>query len=442
MKRNRARFFIALICMLAAGLVPAGRAEEAENVEVGKEARWYANVSLGQMDFEGDQDYKDAFVTLLRLGYDYSEPWSFEGVMTIAPGVDANTEIEPEPDWDSTTILGLAVDGLFHFTRWDRVDPYVAAGLGVMNYGEEPEEGDATDLQFRIGGGVLYHFNDEWAVRGDYRGMLSGFGESPNANSVLDAGVVWTWGARYPQEIVAVGASADTDADGLSDEREREIETDPFDPDTDNDELSDGEEVLTYETDPLNPDSDWDMLEDGAEVLKHETDPLKQDTDDGGVSDGHEVLEDDTDPLDGTDDLVLYTLHIEFDTDSANIKPRYFDDINIIGKVLTRNEDSTAVIEGHADKRKTSSAAYNKRLSLRRARAVKDYLVEKWEIAEGRLKAKGFGFERPMAPNDPETGNPKNRRVEVYIRGVDEEHEEVEKRSSAGAPAAELELVK
>ncbi len=392
-------------------------------VEVGNEARWYGNLSLGMMDFEGDQDFEDAFVTTLRLGYDYSDPWSFEGVLTLAPGIDANDEVLPAPDWDSANAIGLAVDGLFHFTRWDRLDPYIAAGIGIMNFDEEPREGDATDFQFRIGGGVLYHFNDEWAVRADYRGMLAGFGGSPNANSVIDAGLVWTWGARYPHQIIAVGADADTDADGLTDKREQEIGTDPYDPDTDDDGLSDGEEVLEYKTDPLNPDSDWDLLKDGEEVHKYKTDPLKADTDDGGVTDGHEVLEDATDPLDGADDLVLYTLNINFDTDSAVIKPKYFEDINIIGKVLKRNEGSTAVIEGHADKRKTSSASYNKKLSLKRARSIKKYLVKKWGVAENRLTARGYGFERPIAPNDPKTGNEKNRRVEVYIRGVDKQKE-------------------
>jgi len=37
------------------------------------------------------------------------------------------------------------------------------------------------------------------------------------------------------------------------------------------------------------------------------------------------------------------------------------------------------------------------------------------------MEAHGYGFSRPKAPNDPETGNPENRRVEVYIRGYTEE---------------------
>jgi hypothetical protein len=74
----------------------------------------------------------------------------------------------------------------------------------------------------------------------------------------------------------------DTDGDGLTDDEERILGTDPLLADTDSDGLSDGEEVNTYLTDPLNSD-----------------------TDNGGVSDGQEVNVDGTDPLVGSDDMVI-----------------------------------------------------------------------------------------------------------------------------------------
>jgi outer membrane protein OmpA-like peptidoglycan-associated protein len=212
----------------------------------------------------------------------------------------------------------------------------------------------------------------------------------------------------------------DSDGDGLLDTEELSIGTDPYDPDTDKDGLTDGQEVRIYHTDPLNPDTDYDFLKDGEEVFTYKTDPLKQDTDNGGVIDGHEVLEDNTNPLNPKDDLVMYTLHIEFDTDKADIKPEYFSQINIIGKVLKRNPNATAVIEGHADKRKNSKYQYNMSLSQARAKAVLEYLV-KYGIDKKRLKAVGYGFTRQIAPNDPINGNPKNRRVEVYIKGITKE---------------------
>ena len=116
---------------------------------------------------------------------------------------------------------------------------------------------------------------------------------------------------------------SDTDDDGLSDGDEVNTHgTDPNDSDTDDDGLSDGDEVNTYSTDPRWEDSDYDGLSDGDEVNIHGTDPNDSDTDGGGRSDGFEVLLDGTDPLDPNDDGLPYqggdlaAGHMDADTSS------------------------------------------------------------------------------------------------------------------------------
>jgi len=86
-------------------------------------------------------------------------------------------------------------------------------------------------------------------------------------------------------------------------------------------------------------------------------------------------------------------------------------------RVLQRNPQATAVIEGHADRRTRSSEKYNQDLSERRAQAVKSFMVGQG-VAEGRLTARGYGFSRPKVQPDLVNGNPENRRVEIYIRGA------------------------
>ena len=81
----------------------------------------------------------------------------------------------------------------------------------------------------------------------------------------------------------------DTDRDGLTDDFEEKIGTDPNNPDTDGDGLKDGEEVNAYKTDPKNPDTDGDGLQDGAEVKTYSTNPLNPDTDGDQLNDGEEV---------------------------------------------------------------------------------------------------------------------------------------------------------
>lgn len=68
----------------------------------------------------------------------------------------------------------------------------------------------------------------------------------------------------------------DKDFDGLTDEEEKKLGTDPLNPDTDGDGLLDGSEVKKFKTNPLNPDTDGDGMKDGEEVLRGR-DPLKKD---------------------------------------------------------------------------------------------------------------------------------------------------------------------
>ncbi|EKD28696.1 MAG: hypothetical protein ACD_79C00243G0002, partial [uncultured bacterium] len=95
---------------------------------------------------------------------------------------------------------------------------------------------------------------------------------------------------------------ADDDHDGLSNDNETQIGTDPNNPDTDGDALSDGDEVLKHGTDPLNSDTDGDTISDGQELNTYNTNPLKPDTDDDGLTDSYEIVTSLTDPLDDDSD--------------------------------------------------------------------------------------------------------------------------------------------
>ncbi len=92
-----------------------------------------------------------------------------------------------------------------------------------------------------------------------------------------------------PEPTSTPAPTVDSDGDGLSNTFEITAGLDPFDLDTDDDGLNDGEEVNTHKTDPLKKDTDDDGLNDGEEINTHKTDPLKKDTDDDGVDDKEEI---------------------------------------------------------------------------------------------------------------------------------------------------------
>ena len=384
--------------------------------DIFKEAPWTFSFGVGWLNLEGDEPVKDGPCLSLKSGYDFSPHWAFEADFALFPNLEHNTfEDDRFHIDDDIWAVHLGLDMLFHFrsTKDLHFDPYLAGGAGFNYYEEDLGDGN-FEPAIIAGGGMFYHFDDEWAIRGDYRQTVAG--SETEFNGLFTVGAVYRIGARVPVEYGVTGGEIDSDGDGLIDSLEVQIGTDPYDPDTDKDGLSDGEEVNTQKTDPLNPDTDWDGLKDGAEVLTYKTSPLDRDTDKGGVADGHEVIEDNTDPLNPKDDLQLFTLNIEFDYDKANLRSQYYDELDVIVKVLHRDPGATARVEGHADKRKTSKADYNQKLSERRAKAVVDYLVDVGGIARTRLTYKGYGFDRPVAPNDTEENMQKNRRTEIYIR--------------------------
>jgi outer membrane protein OmpA-like peptidoglycan-associated protein len=210
---------------------------------------------------------------------------------------------------------------------------------------------------------------------------------------------------------------ADTDGDGLNDGEEvSKYKTDPLKADTDGDGLRDGDEVTKYKTDPLKIDTDGDGLSDNDEVVKYKTDPLKADTDGGTVKDGVEVQRG-TDPLDPEDDVMkvgkaIVLEGITFKTGSADITPESEQTLLKALQTLNNNPEVVVEISGHTDDVGSNTA--NQRLSQRRADSVKKWFIDKG-IADTRLEAKGYGEERPIAPNDTPENRQKNRRIE-FVR--------------------------
>jgi OOP family OmpA-OmpF porin len=117
---------------------------------------------------------------------------------------------------------------------------------------------------------------------------------------------------------------------------------------------------------------------------------------------------------------------ILFEFGSDKIDPRSFKLLDEVAAVLEKNKDvGPVIIEGHTDN--VGSRAYNIDLSKRRAKAVENYLVTKG-IAQKRLRSDGFGFDKPVAPNDTPLNRAKNRRTEFKV--VDEKAE-AEKKDAA-----------
>jgi outer membrane protein OmpA-like peptidoglycan-associated protein len=109
-----------------------------------------------------------------------------------------------------------------------------------------------------------------------------------------------------------------------------------------------------------------------------------------------------------------------FDFDKWDIRPDAEGTLKKVGEVIKAYRSSNVLISGHSDSK--GQEDYNQKLSLKRAEAVKDWLVKNAGVDAGILRTEGLGETKPVAPNtnpdgsDNPDGRQKNRRVEILIK--------------------------
>jgi len=103
---------------------------------------------------------------------------------------------------------------------------------------------------------------------------------------------------------------------------------------------------------------------------------------------------------------------VNFDFDKSNIRADAAPVLDEAASILKENSSVRVSVEGHTDS--VGTDAYNQALSLRRANAVKAYLV-KQGVSADRLQVRGLGESTPVASNDTNDGRAQNRRVELKV---------------------------
>tara|TARA_R100000306_G_scaffold62590_2_gene74952 strand:- start:38719 stop:39756 length:1038 start_codon:yes stop_codon:yes gene_type:complete len=149
--------------------------------------------------------------------------------------------------------------------------------------------------------------------------------------------------------------------------------------------------------------------------------PVERDSDGDGVPDSRDdcpntprnyAVDDRGCPI-MLEEVARITLDVQFDFDMAVVKPEYFDDIRQVADFLSEHDDVMAELGGHTDSVGTDE--YNQGLSERRANAVREVLIERFNVNPARISARGYGESQPVATNDTSAGRAENRRVESVM---------------------------
>ncbi len=109
-----------------------------------------------------------------------------------------------------------------------------------------------------------------------------------------------------------------------------------------------------------------------------------------------------------------------FDFDKATLKPGALVALDeLVNKLKSATVLNSVTVTGYTDG--LGGVMYNEKLSVRRAEAVRDYLVAHG-VAADKIKTIGKGKADPVADNKTEAGRAKNRRVDVEVDGYKEVH--------------------
>lgn len=114
---------------------------------------------------------------------------------------------------------------------------------------------------------------------------------------------------------------------------------------------------------------------------------------------------------------MVFDANVLFDFDKSSLKPGGKDALKRYLKEARTHlsQARKVIITGHTDN--VGTPKYNQKLSLRRAEAVRNYLVS-LGVNSKKMKVSGKGETKPIASNSTKEGRAKNRRVEIEVIGL------------------------
>jgi OOP family OmpA-OmpF porin len=312
-----------------------------------------AFLGLNSTDWDNDRALDGDFGIDLGLGYNLSENWAIEGWF-------GRHDTETEFNSMDVSVDTASINALRYLSDDTKTRPFVSFGASHSDF--DPDTGNSlSDNSIDLGIGVKHYFDNNVVLRGD---LIA------RGHEDLDDDIVFDRVARLSLGYAFGASSSPKPAAPVQAAPEPKPEV----------------------------DSDQDGVFDSADKCPNTPISLKVD------SMGCKLVLTETISID---------LNVQFPNNSDEISDEYLSEIGRVADFMQSYSDTAVEIRGYTDDR--GSAVYNQQLSEKRAKAVASKLVENFDIDSGRVSAKGFGEEDPIADNATAEGRAKNRRVVAEI---------------------------
>ena len=364
---------------------------------------------------EGNIGMKDDGYLVYGVELQYNnKDWFLSPELAIIYTDSDNAEYDATGN--GTDVLRMAVNGVKTYNEDGAFQPFAKAGLGMEKM-DHLEEGNKNTLFVDAGAGVKVPVMDHVALKIEAIYMLKENANRWDNNAIVQAGLTFGFGAQEEEKVPVAAVAApvvvidgDDDKDGVKnsiDECPNTIAGARVDV---------GGCFLDADDDKDGVLNAADKCPNSAAGEKVDAEGCKIDGDDDkdGVLNSKDICP--NTPLgeavneDGCPKSI--TLHVKFANDSSKIKNSSYGIMQKYADFLNTNSAYSAKIIGHTDSR--GSAAYNQKLSEKRANAVKDMLIEKG-VSASRVSALGEGEAKPMADNATAEGRADNRRIEAEL---------------------------
>jgi len=366
-----------LLLAVATAATLTGASSAMAGAEVGS---WYVSPKAVYVDPDGDYHADSSIGGSLAVGKVLSQTWDIDlGYI--------DTRHDVTGSGNKLKMQGPVVNFNRVFMRDRAVNPYIGLGVTYLNTRDIKSGGGEHFAGAVVQGGILADLTSNGALQLSAE-VGKRFIESDIGDAFAGLGLRFNFGAPAKATPVAARAPAPAPAPVAP----------PPPADSDHDGVIDSLDQCPNTIAGAKVDARGCEMDDDGDGVVNRLDKCPK-TPKG-------------DKVDAVGCGVNFPLEVQFDTNSANIKPESYPELDTFVEFFKEVPSAKGELQGHTDN--VGKDAYNLKLSQRRADSVKAYVVSKG-VDPARITTKGYGESHPIADNNTVEGRAANRRV-LFVR--------------------------